>query len=104
MADASAAAAAAASGPHLHGHHGLLGADGGQQVLLGQELKRELNQEATDLLQLLLSPGRVLLVQTRLGQVSLQLHDAADVAGGQTAENLQEEGPESGFHWFLVQD
>lgn len=48
------------SGPHLHGHHGLLGTDGRQQVLLAKELKRELNQEAANLLELLLGTDRVL--------------------------------------------
>lgn len=59
------------SGPHLHGHHGLFGADGWQQVLLAEELQRELDQEAADLLELLLGPSRVLALQTRLGQVAL---------------------------------
>ncbi len=85
-----------ASSPHLHGHHGLLRADGRKQVLLAQELKRKLDQEAADLLQLLMSPGRVLLIQARLGQVALQLQDVADVAGWQTTENLQRrQGSES---------
>lgn len=82
---------AEASGPDLHGHHGLLGADGGQQVLLGQELQRELDQESADPLQLLASPDRVLLLQARLGEVSLQLQDATDVAGRKTSEDLEEE-------------
>lgn len=77
------------SGPDLHGHHGLLGADGREQVLLAQELKRKLDQEAADLLQLLVSPGRVLLVQALLGQVALQLQDVPDVAGRQATENLE---------------
>lgn len=77
------------SGPDLHGDHGLLGADGGQQVLLAQELKRELHHEAVDLLQLLLGPGGVLLLQARLGQVALQLQDVPDVTGWQATENLE---------------
>lgn len=80
------------SGPHLHGHHGLLGADGREEVLLAQELQRKLDQEAADLLQLLVSLSRVLLVQARLGQVALQLQDVPDVAGRQTPENLQGRG------------
>lgn len=79
----------AVSGPDLHGHHGLLGADGRKQVLLAQELQRKLYEEAADLLQLLVSAGRVLLVQTQLGQVALQLQDVTDVARRQRAENLE---------------
>lgn len=63
----------------------------GEQVLLTQELQRKLDQEATDLLQLLLSQGWVVFVQTRHGQVTLQLLDAVDVAGRQAAEDLKEE-------------
>lgn len=77
-------------GPDLHGHHGLLGAHGRQQVMLAQELKRKLDQEAADLLQLLVSAGRVLLLQAQLGQEAFQLQNVADVAGWQTAENLQD--------------
>lgn len=91
------------SGPDLHGHHGLLGADGREQVLLAQELKRKLDQEAADLLQLLAGAGRVLLVQARLAQVALQLQDVADVAGRQAAENLEPERREGGLvteNWF----
>ncbi len=77
------------SGPDLHGHHGLLGANGRKQVLLAQELKRKLDQEATDLLQFLVSSGRVFLVQAQLGQVALQLQDVTDIAGRQTTENLK---------------
>lgn len=79
------------SGPDLHGHHGLLGSDGWQQVLLTQELQRELDQEAADLLELLLGPCRVLLVQARLGQVALKLRNAAHVAGREAAEHLRRE-------------
>lgn len=86
------ASASPVSGPDLHGHHGLLRADGRKQVLLGQELKRKLDQEAADLLQLLVSPGRILLVQARLGQVALQLQDVTDIAGRQTAEDLKKRG------------
>lgn len=101
--DMNAQVSPSVSGPDLHGHHGLLGADGRKQVLLAQELKRKLDQEAADLLQLLLSPGRVLLVQARLGQVALQLQDVTDVAGRQTAENLKERGrTESGEDQGLV--
>lgn len=77
------------SGPDLHGDHGLLGAEGRKEVLLAQELKRELDQEATDLLQLLVGPGRVLSGQRRFGQVDLQLRQVPHVAGGQTPEHLE---------------
>lgn len=99
--------APAASGPDLHGHHGLLGADGWKQVLFRQELKRKLNEEATDLLQLLLSPSRVLFVQAGLGQVALQLHYVTDVAGWQTAENLEEQERNRSLEQFfnvIIQD
>lgn len=77
------------SGPDLHGDHGLLGANGGKQVLLGQELKWKLDQEAADLLQLLAGAGGILLVQARFGQVDLQLQDVTDVAGRETPEYLE---------------
>lgn len=83
----------ATSGPHLHGHHGLLGTDGRQEVLLAEELQRELDQEATDLLELLLGAGWVLALETRLGQVAIQLHYVTHVAGRQAAEHLEEEEP-----------
>lgn len=59
--------------PDLRRDHGLLGADGGHEVLLGQEVQRELDQEAAYLAQLLLSPGLVGLREAGLGLVLLQL-------------------------------
>lgn len=85
-----------ASGPHLHGHHGLLGTDGRQEVLLAKELQRELDQEAADLLELLLGADWVLALQTRLGQVTVQLHDVTHVARRQAAEHLEEEESNTG--------
>lgn len=87
---ASAMNQTGSSGPHLHGNHGLLGADGREKVLFAHEVQRELDQEATDLLELLPSLSRVLFGQSRLGQETLQLRHAADIAGRQTAENLEE--------------
>lgn len=83
----------AALGPHLHGHHGLLGTDGRQEVLLAEELQRELDQEAADLLELLLGTDWVLTLQTQLGQVAFQLHNVTHVAGWQTSEHLEREEP-----------
>lgn len=92
QASARESTGASGSGPDLHGHHGLLGADGREQVLLAQELERKLDQEAPDLLQLLVGPGQVLLVQARLGQVALQLQHVPDVAGRKATENLEDKG------------
>lgn len=45
--------------PDLSRHHGFLGADGGHEVLLRQEVQGKLDQEASDFAQLLLSPRQV---------------------------------------------
>lgn len=58
--------------PDLCGDHGFLGAHGGHEVLLGQEVQWELDQKTTDLAQLLLSPGLIGLRQARFGLVLLQ--------------------------------
>lgn len=67
------AAAAHPLCPDLSWDHGLLRSNGGHEVLLGEEVQRELDQEASDFAQLLLSAGQVSLGQTWYGLVLLQL-------------------------------
>lgn len=74
--------------PNLSRNHGLFGADRGHEVLLGQEIQRELDQEATDFAQLLLSTGRVCLGQTQDGLVLLQLGHVSHQRRREATEDL----------------
>lgn len=75
--------------PDLRGDHGLLGAHGGHEVLLGQEVQRELDQETADLAQLLLGPGMVGLRQAGLGLVLLQLRHVPHQGRWKAPEHLE---------------
>lgn len=59
--------------PDLGWDHGLLRSNRGHEVLLGQEVQRKLDQEASDFAQLLLSADQVGLGQTWFGLVLFQL-------------------------------
>lgn len=75
--------------PDLCWDHGLLGSDGGHEVLLGQEVQRKLNQEASDFAQLLLSAGRVRLGQPWPGLELLQLGHVPHQGRRKATEHLR---------------
>jgi len=77
------------SGPDLSGHHGFFGAHGGHEILLTEEVQRELDEEAPNLLQKLLSFDRLLFIKTWFGLETQELLFVPHQTGGQTAENLQ---------------
>lgn len=75
--------------PDLSWDHGLLRSNRGHEVLLRQEVKRKLDQEATDFAQLLLSASLVGLGQTRFGLVLLQLGHVPHQGRRKAAEHLR---------------
>lgn len=81
-----------ALGPDLSGHHCFFGAHRGHEVLLAEELQWELNQEAPDFLQQLLSFNRIFFVKASFGLEIQELLFVPHQAGGQAAENLRWHG------------
>lgn len=77
------------SGPDLSGHHGFFGAYWGHEVLLTEEIQRELDQEASNLHQQLLSFHRVLFIKTWFEWEAHELLFVPHQTWGQTPENLQ---------------
>ena len=86
--------------PDLSRDHGLLRSDWGHEVLLGQEVQRELDQEASDFAQLLLSAGQISLGQTWFGLVLLQLGHVPHQGRRKTSKHLQ---PKTHRNWLISQ-